>query len=327
MATVKNLALFSKDKIKGLTPLVDFECNTGSMPPVVDILHSFLPLGLKFLKESYAIADAGRVLGFITLDKDDFNSKRLIISQLFLEKNSLEYGEELINFVTNKFLSLGAKSFLTVVNEDSPGAVKLLTEVSKFRILGYEYHFVLRPSDFSFEKGFPYEFIKFAKNQQASKIADLCNSLIYSNLLPSVEINEKCFFDHIFVGLRNRVTFRYVLENSENKKIFGYFTISTPNNKDFVLEAMLAPSFEAYFSDVLKFAKAEISKRTSGWTLHVKIKSCYMNYRALLGVMQNYDFKPQGKSKILTKDLYKALKTGDKAYKGRVILNDITPAY
>ena len=59
----------------------------------------------------------------------------------------------------------------------------------------------------------------------------------------------------------------------------------------------------------------------------MKIKSCFINYNALLEVIKNYDFKCTKKSKILVKDLFKAVKADNPIYDKRIIFNDITPAY
>ncbi len=328
MAIIKNLAFVPAESLKRLTANCGFEYNTSSFAPFwVDIFHYFLPLKLKFLKESYAVIDNEKIFGIVTLEVDDLNRKKLKISQLFLEENSVEYGELLINYVVNKFLAKGAESFYVVVDETDTKILKLFDDICKFRIMANEYLFTLKKSDFSYGKDRSFEFIRFSKNIENKKIAELYNGLINSHQLPSFEGNEKYFKDNIFVGIKNNVSFKYVLECEKSKKIFGYFVISTKNNKDFILEAVLAPSYEIYFADILKFAKYEISKRNSSWALHIKIKSYFMNYKILLDVMESYDFKPSKKSKILIKDLYKTIKADNSLYDKRIIFNDITPAY
>lgn len=328
MAIVKNLAFIPSERLKKLTESSDFEYNLSSLTPYpLDIIHYMLPLKLKFLKETYAVIDNGRIYGLITLETDDCNRKKLKISQLFLEENSIEYGELLINYVVNKFLAKGAQSFCVVVDEADDKLLKLFNDVCKFRTIADEYSFKLKKTNFPYTKEQSFDFIRFSKNSESTKIAQFYNGLINSHQMPAFEINEKYFKDSIFVGIKNNVCFKYVLECEKSKKLFGYFTISTKNNKDFVLEAALAPTYEIYLSDILKFAKYEISKRNSAWVLHVKIKSCFMNYNILLDVIKSYDFKYTKKSKILIKDLYKTAKADNHAYDKRIIFNDITPAY
>ena len=118
MATIQNLAFMSKERLKDLISVVNFEYNNSGFPPFpLDIIHYLLPLKLKFLKETYVAADENKVYGLISLEKDDSNPKRLKISQLFLRENSVEYAELLINYVVNKFLAKGAESFFVVVDE------------------------------------------------------------------------------------------------------------------------------------------------------------------------------------------------------------------
>ncbi len=134
MAIVKNLAFISSDRLKKLPALNGFEYNSSSFTPFpLDVIHYLLPLKLKFLKESYAVIDNGRIYGLITLEADECNRKKLKISQLFLEENSIEYGELLINYVVNKFLAKGAESFYVVVDEIDERMLKLFCDVCKFR--------------------------------------------------------------------------------------------------------------------------------------------------------------------------------------------------
>ena len=328
MAIIKNLVFCSKDRLKNLTSFVNPEYNvSGFVPFPLDVMHYLLPFKLKFLKESYVALDNGKTYGLITLEKDDANRNRLKISQLFLEENSIEYGELLINYVVNKSLAQGAESFYVVVDETDDKMLKLLTKICKFRILGDEKLFKIKKSDFAYQKNTSFEFIRFSKNSESAKIAELCNSLISSHQLPSFEISNEYFKDSIFTGLKNKMVFKYVLENTTNKKIFGYFAISTRNNKDFTLDAILAPTFEIYLTDILKFVKCEISKRSLEWTLYVRIKSYFTNHDVLLDVLQNYDFKCYKKSKILVKSLYRTVKADNILSGKQIIFNDITPAY
>lgn len=325
MATVKNLAFVSKERLKDLTSFADFDYSSVFTPFPLNIIHCALPLRFKFLNETYVASDNGKIYGLITLEKHDSSPKKLKISKLFLEENSVKYGELLVNYVVNKYLAQGAESFFVVLDEMDDKMLKLLTEACKFRILGDEYLFKIKKSDFPYEKMQTYNFIRFAKSQEASKIAEFYNGLINSHQRPSCAVNEACFRDTIFVGVKSRVLFKYVLENPENNKIFGYFSISTTNNKDYILNVAILPSYEAYLADILKFARYEISKRSPSWALYVKIKSCFSNHGALLDVMKSYDFTPCKKSKILTKDLYKTVKADNSAYDKQIIFN--APAY
>lgn len=329
MAIIKNLVFCSKNRLKNLTSLADFDYNAQSFTPFpLDVIHYMLPFKMKFLKETYLAIDEGKTYGLITLEKDDYNKNRLKIANLFLEENSTEYGELLVNYVVNNFLAKGAESFSAVVDEADDRNLKLLSDVCKFRILADEYLFKIKKSDFQYQKDTTFEFIRFSKNSEGNKISELINGLISSYLLPVFEIGAESFKDNIFTGLKSKITFKYVLENTQNKKIFGYFAISSENNRDFFLDVALASAHEVYLSDILKFVKSEISKRSSGWTLYVKIRSCFVNYNALLEVLQNYDFKCFKKSKILVKSMCKTVKADNALNAGKqIIFNDITPAF
>lgn len=325
MAIIKNLAFFPKDVLKKLN-FIEFEAISSSTTPFpFDIIHYLLPFKLKFLKESYVVTDNGKVYGLITIEKDDARKSRLKITQLFLEENSINYGELLINYVVNKFLAQGAQSFYISVSEEDTKLVTLFLDVCKFRKAGEEYYYKVKKSDFDFAREDNFSFIRFLKPQETKQISNLYNSMLASHLVPVYEKSEANFKENLFVGISNKVSFKYVLENTQTEKLFGYFTISTRNNKDFVLDVVFALGHEIYLTDVLKFARREISKRNDAWTLYVRINTCFSNHKELLNVMYSYGVEPAKKSKVLVKDMYKTL-PADKTVK-QIIFNDVTPAY
>jgi len=329
MASVKNCAFVTNKKLKNLRCCVgpEYSDKDGLFFPF-DLLHYLLPLKLKFSKESYVVFDDnGEVQGVAALEKDETGTGRMKLIQLSLKGDVFKYGEILINYIVDRFLAMGAKSFCTAVDEMDDMTLKLFFEACKFRIMGDEYLFKVKKSDFPYEKGHQsYDFIRFCKNSDTKKIAELYNSQIASHQKPSFEADEKYFNENIFVGLKNNISFKYVLENTINKKFFGFFTITTRNGNDFALECILASGYEVYLSDILKYTKNEISKRSSSWTLYIRVRSYFSNYKSILEILKGYDFKCAKKLKILTKDLYKAVKA-DSVYKKQIIFNDITPAY
>lgn len=328
MAIIKNLAFVSKSKLKNLVPYLNFGLeNTVQGPFLADAVHSLLPLKLKFLKESYVIIENNEVLGLITVKRDDTAPKRIKITEFSLKENCSKQGEILINEVTNRFFKKGAESFLVSIDEETPKILRLFQDGAKFRPAGDEFLFTLKKSDFTYYRDFNYPFIRFSKNSEAEKIAELCNGVINSSKLPTFELDPNSFKDNIFVGIKGCVNFKYVLENTSNGKLFGYFSISTSNNKEYTLEAILRPSYEIYLADILKFVKHEVSKRTTGWVLNVKIRSCFTNYNALIEAMIGCDFYYDKKLKILTKDLFKTAYAENQLPNKQMIFNDITPAF
>lgn len=328
MAIIKNLAFVSKSKLKNLIPYLDFGPeNSYRGPFLLDVIHSLLPLKFKFLKESYVIMEDGEILGLISVKKDDSAPKRIKITEFSLKENCSKQGETLVNQIVDSFFKKGAESFLVSIDEDNSKILKLFQDGAKFRFSGDEFLFTLKKSDFTYYRDFNYPFIRFSKNAEAEKIAELCNGIINSSKLPTFEMDPNSFKDNIFVGVRGCVNFKYVLENTSNGKLFGYFSISTPNNKDYTLEAVLRPSYEIYLADILKFVKHEISKRTTGWVLNVKIRSCFSNYNALIDAMIGCDFYYDKKLKILTKDLFKTAYAENQLSNKQMIFNDITPAF
>ncbi len=326
MATIKNLAFIPKNKIKAMVlhSKIDAGYLDGFSSPL-DIVHSMLPFKFKFMKETYLTTDENRIYALLSLEKDDSNAKRLNITQLLVDQTCIKYAELLIKHILKQFLTQGAESFVAIVNETENEKLKLLSDSCKFRIQANEYMFKIKKSDFPYHKDSSYEFIRFSKNYEVSKIAKLYNSLLKSHQMPVFKISEECLRDAIFVGIRNNIVFKYILENTSNNKIFGYFTISTNNNSDFFLDTVLLDSYEAFLVDILKFTKSEISKRSTNWTLYLRVRDCFINCDAILDIMKNYDFLWFSKSKIMVKDLFKTAKVDNSIYNKQIIFD--APAY
>ncbi len=325
MATIKNLAFIPKDKLRALASNSKINDCLRDFPAPLDTFHGILPLRFKFLNEFYAAVDDNKIYALISIEKDNNRTNSLNISKIYIDEAVLKYGELLINYVVSKFLSQGAESFFTVVDETDDKMLKLFSDVCKFRIQAAEYLYKIKKSDFPYQKDTSYEFIRFSKNYETSKIANLYNGQLKSHQLPVFGVADSCLKDPLFVGIYNNIAFRYVLENTAKNIIFGYFTISTKNNTDFLLDVVLLNSYEAFLADILKFTKSEISKRNTSWTLYLRLRDCFVNCKAMLDVMKNYDFTHYRKSKILVKDMFKTAKAGNSIYNKQIIFD--APAY
>ena len=112
MAVIKSLAFCNKNKLKNLKSFVDSELDLSVFHPFpVDCLHHFLPFGYKFLNESFVVIENTKITGHLTIKKT--SEKKVKITRLLLEENSIEQGKLLINYVVTTFLSKGAESFIS----------------------------------------------------------------------------------------------------------------------------------------------------------------------------------------------------------------------
>lgn len=325
MAVVKSLAFFSKSKLKNLRSFVNSEfSNQGFTPFPFDMLHYFLPFGLKFLRESYVALYDNNITGLITLEKDEGNRKRLKITQLFLEEDSAECGELLINYVVARFLAQGADSFYVAVDENNDLMLKLLSDVCKFRLVARENIYAIKKNDIREKPDCDFDYVNMLMPQDIGEVVSLYNGCLNSHQKQAFLRQKSRFRGNFVSGIKGVKSFQFVLRNNLSR-IFGYFRITSPNNSDFILECVILPSYEGYLSDILEFSFSEISKRSRDWTLYIKLKSCFSNFEKLNQTLELNGYLCQKRNNILTKDLYRPAKAEKPSYAKQIIFSDITP--
>ena len=328
MTQIRSSVFYDCSKLRNILGVDGFELEkSGFAPKIVSFVNYFLPLRAKFLSESYVAYENNKIQGFITLEKDKKNRKRLKITKIFLEENAFDIGKLLVQYVVSRYCAMGAVSYKVVVEDLRTDLLTLFINGCNFRNTAKEYLYKLESSFISERDTSSSEGFRFYRNTKSADVCKLYNSNINSCQRLSFLRNKEQFEPDFACGISDRISFSYVLEDGQKDKIYGYFNISTYNNHDYILDFVLDNSFEVYFEDALLFISNCLSKRVKKWNLYIKIKSYFVNYKVFKEFCESKGFELMKSSCILTKDYLKEIKENSLINSAKIIFNDITPAF
>ncbi len=328
MTQIKSTVFYDCSKLKSVFENTGFEFEkSGLAPGLTSFINYFLPLRAKFLSESYVAYEKDKVQGFITLEKDEKNRKRLKITKVFLEKNSLDIGKLLVQYVVSRYCAMGAVSYKVVVENSRTDLLSLFVDGCNFRKSAQEFIYKINSAVISWDENLVPEGFGFYKNIKSAEVCRLYNSNINSYQRHSFLRGKEQFEPDFACGIKDKTSFSYVLEDEQKGKVYGYFNISTYNNRDYLLDFVLDTGFEIYFEDALRFVFYCLNKRTSNWTLYVKVKTYFMNYKFFKEYCEEKNFELVKSSSVLTKDYLKEIKESSLINSAKIVFNDITPAF
>lgn len=328
MTQIKNIIFCSRSKLKNALKCAGFEFTKSDFGPyLIDFIHHLLPLRMKFLSESFVALEGGKVQGLITLEKDNKSRKRLKITRLFLEQNSCDTGKLLVDYVVSRYSAMGAFSYQVVVEDKREDMLCLFIDGCGFRNNAAEYMYKIQSCDIDCNENAHPEGFKFYKNSAATEASRLYNSNINSYQRHNFARTAEQFSPEFAQGMKDKISYSYLLEDEQKGRVYGYFSVYTFNNCDFVLDFVLDRGFEIYFSDALSFIAHILSKRTKNWNLFVKVKSYFSNYESFKTHLETNNYPLVKSSCILTKDFLKEARQGGLLNSAKIIFNDITPAY
>gem|GEM_PF-1299488 len=319
MAVIKNLAFLNRFKF-GKNPA------SKEFPPLIaDIVHYFLPLRVKFLTDFFAAVDEkGKLIGLIGLQPVRGNYKKIKITNFFLEENSFEIGEHLINYALLKYCTMGASSFFISIDENLGDMHALFVKNCHFRVCSKEFVFAAEGKQ---EESSNYAVFKPQRNSSVKQLAELYNDCVNAQYKYSFSKNLTEFKNEFIDNGLEKISFKFVVENEEKGETYGFFSISTQDNLNYVLDFFLSSAVTYYFPDLINFAHMQISKRTKNYKLYVKMKNYYYNSKELLDFVRQRDFKTVQSNVILTKDFLNVAAEQSIIQNTRIIFNDITPAF
>lgn len=328
MTQIKSSIFYDYSKLKSVLELGGFDFEKSSLLSRLGaFIHYLLPLSAKFLSESYVAYDNDKVQGFITLEKDEKNKKRLKITKIFLQENSLDIGKLLVQYVISRYCAMGAVSYKVIVEDLRTDLLTLFINGCNFRNNAKE--FIYKTDSTSALCNFKHttEGFKFYKTAKSADVCRLYNSNINSYQRQSFFRSKEQFEPDFACGLTNKTSFSYVLEDEQKGKIYGYFNIFTYNNTDYMLDFVLEKSFEIYFEDALIYIAQCLNKRVKKWNLYIKIKTYFMNSSDFKEYCDSKGLEFVKSSSILTKDYLKEIKESNLINTAKIVFNDITPAF
>lgn len=325
MAKIRELNLFDKIKIK---KLMSSEFNDTSNYDTNDIpnyfisfLHRFLPIKLKFLPETYICKKDNEIKCLISLKPASGNSKKWKITKLFLAKNSLEYGKQLIEFVITKYAAKNANTFLVSVEDSNEELLELFSKGCGFRFCTKKQLWEAEKVTVTQETDKSIFFRPF-KNSDSQDVMEIYNNCIYSHFRYSLAKNKYEFYDKFFLGLEKNTTFKFVLENSYTKQIIAYFSIKSQDNKNFILN--ITNDFGCnYFQNIVNFAVKQILKRQKNFKLYVVNKKFNQNNQQLEDYLKENNFKLIQSNAIMVRDYFKTIKDDNLIQSSVMVLNTL----
>ncbi len=289
------------------------------MLPPLNLIQNLLPLKLKRMPESYVIEDNDEILGMITISPTPGNPQRLSISRLYLESDYFNVGKQLIDFVISKYGAKGANSFVSQIDESYDELLHLFVDGCGFRQCSCEQLWKMEEIRFTKESS---TFFRPFKNADAQSVAMLFNDSIITHFKYSISRTKDEYKEPLFFGL-NDYKFRYVVEDNNLNTIQAYFSLTTSDNLNYILDVTTSQWYECNWEDILNFTIGQISKRKKEFYLFVKVKKYTATAESFEKFLSEKGFKCIQNQLVLVKDFYKIIKEPESARK-IVLFNEIS---
>lgn len=278
MSKIRKLYYFDK---KNTQEMISFLNNSARDTYVNHImfnpfipLHHLLPLGLKFLPESYVLKEKPSIKGLITVAPTKCMQKKMEIQKLLFEENDYSTASELVQYVVSKYKAMGASSFIVKVDDYLPELLTMFVSKCGFSQISYEKLWrVTKFLDASYNKK---EYRSF-RNSDSTAVANLYNDSLLPHFRPLLSKAPREFNESLFKGLAYYSEYKYVIEDVKTKNIVGCITITTSDNENFVVDIIQSGWIELDINSVLSFASDKIKKRKNKFGLFVKSKR-YTNF-------------------------------------------------
>ncbi len=311
MAKIRELALKDIPKLKKLISFMDVPVKPPIdglvLPYPLKMILRLLPMRWKFLPESYVLIENKEIQAYITVKKARGNHRKWRISKLFLANNANEAGLLLIQYIIAKFGAKGAHTFMAMVEDSQNELIQLFVEGAGFRHCSRQQ--IWKSTTLHNENtDFGGLIVRPFKNSDAQNIAVLYNEAIQTHFRPSLMRSKKEFHDNFFSGLTSVSEFKYVIENREKKQILAYFTVKTPDNKNYLLDLTVPKGFEYLYPQIISYALRQAKRRTKDLNFYI-VNRYYMQTAADLENLLNENaYQPSNNSIVLIKDLFKTVK-------------------
>ena len=269
------------------------------------IIHYALPLGVKFLPESYVLTDKGETLGMITVSPTSGNPYKLQISRLYFEKNYYNVGQQLINFVVSRYGAKGAKSFTVSIDSSHDELMHLFVDGCNFRQCSNQTLWRIQTCNFTNDNS---SFFRPFKNSDAKEVAELFNDSLITHYKPYLAREKSEYTEKLFKGLISSCKYRYVQEDKNRNSIIAYCSILTYDNVNYILDITTSQGYDVNYENLMNFAVNQVRKRQKTFNIFVKSKKFAENSEEFENYLSQKGFFPVETQQILVKDFYKLVK-------------------
>ena len=237
MSKIRKLYYFDK---KSTQEMISFLNNSATDTYINQImfnpllpLHHLLPLGWKFLPESFVLKNKKEIKGLITVAPTKCRHKKMVIQKLFFEENSYQDAAELVQYVVSKYKAMGAVSILTKVDDYLPELLTMFVSKCGFNQISYEK--LWRITKFPEAKFNKKEYRSF-KNTDAQAVASLYNDALLPHFRPLLSKETSEFKESLFKGLSYFSEYKYIIEDKNTKTIIGCISIQTLDNENYIID-------------------------------------------------------------------------------------------
>ncbi len=317
MIKIKNLAFLNKNRLKTLWCFVEpeFSFSVSDCFPL-NFINALLPFKLKFLDETFASIEEGKINGLITVGKT--GDYRVKIKKLLLDDNAFEVGKILVNYLVSGYFSNGVEGFYVFADKYNTPLITMFKEGCSFQTVAFEcvYKINSKKENTSFE--FAFERIRKMKIGDFEKVKTLAEDTLNDYKKPYF---LKTPHEHKQDFVKNKEKYVFL---DDNGQIIGYFYILKLNKKDFLLDFVINKGYAVYSTNIVNFAIYHLNKKGGFENLFVKLKSYYSNFEELNEIFK-IEYPQIQENEILFKGILVPKKQEFKYEK--IILNDITPAF
>lgn len=314
MTRIRKLNCFDFKKIKKMISYLGSdegdEFAKALMNEPFGLINSMLPLKYKFLHESFILHDKKEILGLISVVPTRGNPYKINITRLVFQNNYYDAGKQLIEFVMSRYGAKGATSFIVTVDDCHDELLKLFTDGCGFRQCSSETLWKIEnfDKDTDIPKGF-----RFFDNSDAKNVCRLYNNELEVIYKPSLERIKQEFYEPIIGGYPQYYKNRYVLEDLMKKHIIAYFSLTTSDNLNFIIDLTVNSGFDISYDDIIKYAISEISRRRSVFYPFIKQKKYTKTSEKFEKFLITQNYQPIQNQIILVKNFYRPIKTAENA--------------
>lgn len=276
------------------------------------LLHETLPLKFKFLPETYVIEENKNIIGMVTLTPTPGNPYKLVINRLFLEQDYFNAGKQLIDYVVSKYGAKGATAIVATIDDSYDELLGLFADGCGFRQCSSEQLWKIDNFRFSRTEN---TFFRPFKNSDSQSVASMFNDTVITHFKYSVSRTKNEYSEPFFKGLNDNYKLRYIVEDENSKKIKTYFSLTTDDNSNYILDIAASSWYDCCWDDILNFTVNQISKRQKDFYLFIRVRKYTTTAESLENYLKEKEAKCVQNQMILVKDFYKILKEPQSAHK------------
>lgn len=309
MIRIRRLNYFDIPKISKMIEYLDSDDGVRFKKDLshetIALIQSCLPLKYRFLPESYVLINDKEIHGIITVVPTSGNPYKINITRLIFRNNSYDIGKQLVEFVIARYGARGANSFFVTVDSCHEELLQLFMQGCGFRQCSYEN--LWKIENFNPETHFSANF-RTCQNSDAKAVSRLYNSELKSHFKPSLDRIKQEFSEPFFNGLTNFYKNRYVLEEPTKRRIIAYLSITTSDNRNFIIDMSLNDGYQISYDEVINFALEEISRRKTNFTAFIKHRQYTKNADTFEEYLHKRNLNCIQTKCVLVKDFYKPVK-------------------